>query len=144
MNYQNARITTKEIKEQLMADSRKNGYGIATVYGPDDFDPRSEEYFSTVKYKAQEGYPVFNKLLPQFDFDVRVVTAQRVAESKERYPGMVKPNSLPKVLDTTSGVLYDCIRDAAEDYCVTYGVLYNKLRGSNKNNTGLILLEKEK
>ena len=141
MNYQNARITTKEIKEQLMADSRKNGYGIATVYGPDDFDPRSKEYFARVNYKAQEGFPVFNELLPLCDYDTSHITALRKINGKKAYPSI---NSLPKVLDTTSGVLYDCIRDAAEDYCVTYGVLYNKLRGSNKNNTGLILLEKEK
>jgi len=42
------------------------------------------------------------------------------------------------VLDTESGIFYDCVKDAAEAKCINYSTLKGKLNNNSKNNTSLI------
>ena len=72
-----------------------------------------------------------------------------IVGSKGRMERHLKPkprsrrNALPRVISTETGVIYDSLSDAAEDIYVSYPNLWNKLTGKNKNNTDLIMLEKE-
>jgi hypothetical protein len=42
-----------------------------------------------------------------------------------------------KIIDTNTGIIYDCIKDAANAYNIKQTTLGAKLRGQNKNNTSL-------
>lgn len=44
------------------------------------------------------------------------------------------------VLDLTTGVFYNCIREASEIYGINYNSLRNRLNGYRKNKTNLILV----
>lgn len=44
------------------------------------------------------------------------------------------------VLDTQTGIFYDCVKDAAFAKEYNSGTLYNRLIGNRKNKTGLILV----
>jgi NUMOD4 motif/HNH endonuclease len=45
------------------------------------------------------------------------------------------------VLDTETGIFYDCVKDAAKAKIINASTLYGKLCGNRKNNTSLILLD---
>jgi group I intron endonuclease len=42
------------------------------------------------------------------------------------------------VLDTQTGIFFDCLKDAAEAYVINYSTLRSMLQGKNKNKTNLI------
>lgn len=42
------------------------------------------------------------------------------------------------VLDTNTGIFYDCIKDAADAKDIPYGMLKDRLQGRITNNTGLV------
>jgi hypothetical protein len=42
------------------------------------------------------------------------------------------------VLDTNTGIFYDCLKDASEAYSINYSTLRSMLQGRNKNKTDLI------
>lgn len=42
------------------------------------------------------------------------------------------------VLDTNTGIFYDCMKDAADAKCLKYSQIKNRLHGRVENNTGLI------
>ena len=127
---------------------------------PDDcFNPKSKEYFVA-------GFPVFPPLKKRFYIDWTKIREQRLKETAERFPilaklrkaddcekgkGKSKKNHYPKrrnpasvrgVLDITTGLVYESIKDAAEDHCYHYKKMHAKLSGLNINETGLVLLNK--
>lgn len=48
-----------------------------------------------------------------------------------------------KVIDNETGIVYDCVKDAANARGLNRSTLYNRLCGNRKNNTSLSLLEPE-
>lgn len=57
-------------------------------------------------------------------------------ETKKKISETAKKNKKGrKVVDTSTGRIYDRVRDAAEDNGVNYNTLKNKLVGSQTNNT---------
>lgn len=65
--------------------------------------------------------------------------------SHPAYGKQLKNGKSPRareVLDTQTGIYYDCVKEAAHAKNINHNTLYNKLINNRKNNTGLQILDK--
>ncbi len=56
--------------------------------------------------------------------------------SKGKFNGKSK-----KVIDTSTGLIYDCLREVSDIFAINYSTLINQLSGHKRNNTNFIYLK---
>jgi hypothetical protein len=103
-------------------------------YPPGAFDPKKNTWN-------------WNKLPPlkphpsQVEFFERM--ARNIKPGKKR-PTYKRADDAPqcrKVIDIETGVIFDSIKDCAEEHCMHYRKIFTLLKGINKNACSLRLLE---
>lgn len=133
----NIRLTTSDTKSGRITQEHKNKIGEASRGKVVSFDSR-KRMSEAQKRKYQEGYthPWVGRKHSQ-------KAKLKMAESERKRTGAAHGKS-KKVIDTVTGKIYDCVKQAAEANSLNYTTLKSRLqKGFTNGNLIFLTVKKE-
>lgn len=137
------RIDTDGYNEVCLWLNRKVHYKKVHRLVAEAFIPNHENKPQVNHIDANKKNNIVSNLewaTPQEDANHRVKNGLQSKGEKHYAYGKFGANhkSAKIVLDTDTGIYYDCVKDAADAKCQKYKTLVGKLSGNDRNNTSLI------